>query len=220
MNPQKNDSYKMLGVKPEDVATQPQITPMLKLMGKTISKRGGQATTWMSLLAQSGDPDAAKVLEAYNSVRYVDKRNLPIEAFCHAAGVSTYRVLELITAAVVRTGAQASTIIASVSHPYIVEKSVEMALTDDGFEDRQLLHKAVGFLPTPKGSQTSITVTQNANPQVAVAAASPESTIRRLADRFNQLKEAVPKPLPPAEPDEVDLDVEPAEIEEEEDDSE
>jgi len=40
---------------------------------------------------------------------------LHAEAFCHAAGVSPYRVLELITVVAVRQGAPASAIVAAVT---------------------------------------------------------------------------------------------------------
>jgi hypothetical protein len=158
---------------------------------------------WAHYLHASDDPDAKKIITVYYSIPQWARTLLPIEAFCLAAGVSTSRVLEIITAACVRLGAQASTIIAAVSHPSVVQKTVEMALTDDGIEDRNTLHKAAGFLPTPKSAQTNITVTQNAqvSSQVAVSAPSPESTIRTLAEVFNQRKglPAVTSPdaLPP-----------------------
>jgi len=69
-----------------------------------------------------------------------------------------------------------------------------MALTDEGHEDRATLHKATGFLPSPKGAQTNIQVVQHAsataNAQAAsVAAPPPEQTIRRLVDRFNDARQ-------------------------------
>src|SRR5258708_4009586 len=99
---------------------------------------------WPHYLHSSDSPDAAAVLECYHSLPKVFRELLPIEAFCIAANVSPMRILEAITAACVRLGAQASTLIAAVNHPRVVEKTVEMALTDDGIEDRATLHKATG----------------------------------------------------------------------------
>lgn len=76
------------------------------------------------------------------------RRLLPPEAFCHAAGVSPWRVLEIIAGVAVRQGAQASAIIAAIAHPRVVEKTIDMALQDDGTRERMMLHKAVGFLPS------------------------------------------------------------------------
>lgn len=147
--------------------------------------------SWPWYLQTSSDPDARKVLDAYHSIIKSFRVSLPIEAFCFAASVSPLRILEIITATCVRLGAQASSIVAAVNHPRVVEKTVEMALTDGGHEDRADLHKAVGFLPTAKGSQTVIQVTQNAQTSATAQAASvpappAEQTIRRLVNRFNE----------------------------------
>ena len=87
-------------------------------------------------------------MDVYLSVPESYRRLLPVEAFCLAAGVSPWRVLEGITVVAVRQGAQASAILAAVVHPSVVEKTVERALQDDGTKERMMLHKAVGFLPT------------------------------------------------------------------------
>ena len=86
-------------------------------------------------------------------------------------------------------------IIAALSLPSVVEKTVELAL------NRRRLKQAgraddspqgCGFLPTPKGSQTTIAITQNAQANATsrsiVAAPSPEHTIRSLTERFNEMR--------------------------------
>lgn len=148
---------------------------------------------WPLYLQSSDSPEAFAVLECYHSLPKVFRQTLPIEAFCIAANISPMRILEAITAACVRLGAQASTLIAAVNHPRVVEKTVEMALTDDGIEDRATLHKATGFLPTPKGSHTNITIAANAQANSTAQAASvpappPEATIRRMVNRFNDAR--------------------------------
>lgn len=209
-------ALRQLGVSYDDVAALPQITPQLRAISRTI-RRAGQprrkrgepnenpvpygpgadlTTAWPLYLAASDDPDIVKLLAARRSVPPSTARLLPIEAFCAASGVSPLRVIEVLVAAVVRQGAQASTIIAAVSHPRVVQKTVEMALTDDGTEDRATLHKAVNFLPTPKGNTTIINNTPMANAsaraeshaQAAAVAPPPEQTIRRLSDRFNEAR--------------------------------
>ena len=134
-------------------------------------------------------PEARSVLDRYQSCTMMERKSLPVEAFCVSAKVSPYRVLELITGIMVRMGAQASTIIAAVNHPRVVQTTVEQALLPEGLGDRRDLHRAVGFLPTAKGSSTTIQVVQNAqansNAQAASVAPPPESTIRRMVNRFN-----------------------------------
>jgi len=74
-------------------------------------------------LSAATDPDARKLLESYYSISKSLRDVLPIEAYCCASGVSTLRVLEIITATCVRLGAQASSMIAAVTHPRVVEKN-------------------------------------------------------------------------------------------------
>lgn len=193
------DAYARLRIDGAAVLRLPQITPELRSIAKVIRRDAPYgagsdlARSWPLYLQSSESPHAYKLTEAYlDAVDAIGKRAadaMPIEAYCLTADVPTMTILEILVGVVVRQGAQASTIIAAVNHPRVVQKTVEMALTDDGIEDRNTLHKAVGFLPTPKGAQTTIQVTQNANAAATAQAASlappPEATIRKLADRFN-----------------------------------
>lgn len=150
-------------------------------------------TAWPHYLGSDDHPDAKKVLLAYHSVPHYCRTLLPIEAYCVAAKVSPLSILGILVGSIVRMGAAARTVIAMVNQPRVVQKSVEMALTDDGIADRELLAKATGFLPTPKGSQTIVNVAANASAeaspsQAVVLAPPPEQTIRRLVDRFNDAR--------------------------------
>jgi hypothetical protein len=148
--------------------------------------------SWPHLLKLSDLPDARAISQLYERLEPAQARSLPVEAFCIAAGLSPMRVIEILTGILVRQGATASTILAAVWHPRVVEKTVQMALQDDGVSDRATLHKATGFTPSPKGSQTIINVQNSANaaniPAVFVPAPSPESTVRLLADTFNEAR--------------------------------
>lgn len=231
-------AYELLGVRAEDVAALPQVTPQLRMIVKTtlgsgvpvkrlieedlqsgtrISTKesprapygpgGDLLSSWAYYLEASPDEDARRILRCYNDLPRYYARTLPIEAFCLAAGVPPVRALSLLTEVVVRFGVQASAIIAAVNQPRVVQKTVEMAMTDDGFADRALFHKATGFTPTPKGAQINIHASANAaagsTAQAAtVPAPQPEGTIRRLIDRFNDARG-----LPPAD---TARDVDPA----------
>lgn len=209
-------AYKALGVTATQAAAVPQITPQLLAIAKTIRRAGqpgprqGQprpATTqpvpygpgadveqsWPYYLQASDHPDAKKVLDAYYTIPTKQlSQALPIEAYCVAANVPTMTILEVLTGVIVRLGVNAAIIIAAVNQPRVVQKSVDMALTDEGFEDRQLLARHTGFLPTAKGPSTSVIVhassSANAQAAAAVPAPAPENTIRRLVNKFNARK--------------------------------
>jgi len=212
-------AYERLGVRAEDVARQPIITPQLRKLARDLERLGEVAipASWgktvkamlvgtpIYYLQASDSPDARLVLDAYYSISQEHRRALPLEAFCLAAGVPTTRIFEVIVGTAVRLGARTSTVLAAVSHPAVVRKTIEMALTDDGIADRMVLHKAVNFVPSPKGAQTNITIAQNASASAtggsaivaAVVAPPPEQTIRRLVDRFNDAR-LLPSPATPA----------------------
>lgn len=178
-----------MNIDPLAVASQPQISPQLRLMFAALRRnKSTLPRDVISYLQSSSAPEARKVLEQYNSLS-TDLRGLvSIEALCVMAEVSTLLLLEIIVSACVRMGATVSTVIGAVSHPKVVEKTVEMALTDSGIEDRTILHRATGFLPAPKGAQTTINLTQNASASAAAAEVrvpSPEDTIRK----FNEGRE-------------------------------
>lgn len=159
---------------------------------------GDIVKSWPTYLEASEDPSAQKVMRVYRgylAILRADHAMTPIEAFCVAANVSPLRILEILVGTLVRMGAQASTIIAAVNQPRMVQKMVEVGLTDEGFSDRALLARATGFLPTPAGPRTTVNVNQNAsataNAQAAtVIAPPPEQTIRRLSDRFHAILSA------------------------------
>jgi hypothetical protein len=219
----KSESLERLGVTPAMILAVPQITPQLRMIARTIRGSSdsrvpyGPGTdllrSWPNYLEATTDVECQRVRQVYYGLPRVHRSGLPIEAFCVAAGVSPLHVLEALTATVMRLGVQASSIIASVNHPRVVQKSIDVALTDDGVRDREMLHKHANFLPTPAGARTNIVVTQNASATAAAQAATappPEQTIRRLADRFN-LARALPAEVTTPVP--VAQDAEYAEVE-------
>ncbi len=100
----------------------------------------------LDLLEGSSDPEARRVLDVYRSVPASYRRLLPAEAFCLAAGVSPWQVLDAITVVAVRQTAMVSAIVAFLLSPRVVERTVERALQDDGIKEMVLFHKATGFL--------------------------------------------------------------------------
>jgi hypothetical protein len=156
-------------------------------------------------LAASPDPDARRILNAREKLTPGQRKLVPIEALCLSVNVAPHRVLEMVTAAAVRIGAQGDRIVAAVSHMGVVQHTVKMALTPMGIADRMALHKATGFIESPRGAHTTVNVAASAradaqsSPTVQnaiVAAPPPERTIRTLVDRFNERRAALtPAPV-------------------------
>lgn len=147
-------AYQCLGVDPSRVQTVPFLRANLKRIARLLNRsRGNNETNHsrihpLELLGFSDDAQARKVREVYLSVPASYRRLLPPEAFCHAAGVSPWRILETIAAVVVRVEAQASAVVASVLSLSVVQKTIDQALQDGGARESLIVLKAVGFLPT------------------------------------------------------------------------
>ena len=141
-------AYERLGVDPKDVKTVPFLRYNLRHIARTINQGvdSGSQHRPLDYLLSSEDPEARKLANVYLSVPESYRKLLPAEAFCLAAGVSPYRALEIITGTAVRMGAMASTVVASVMQPRVVQKTIERALQDDGSRERGMLFKATGLI--------------------------------------------------------------------------
>jgi hypothetical protein len=146
-------AYAHLGIKPSDVRPAAFFRENLRRIGRLINQ--GPATDEVThpfdYLLWSADPDGRKVANAYSSVPESYRRLLPPEAFCHAAGVSPYHVLDVITSVAVRFGAQHSTALASIMLPDVVEEMINKALQPDGHKDRVLFFRLTEYLPARCG---------------------------------------------------------------------
>jgi hypothetical protein len=148
------------------------------------------------LLQASDREEARRLWSVYDKVPPTFRRFLCPEAVCQAARVDPSRVVGWIAEVALTQNLQVAALIAAVSHARVVRKTLEVALTDEGHADRQDLHKAVGFLPSPKGAQTIVNVNQQATAvaPAIVPLSSPESTIAMLARAFNEARQTMPPP--------------------------
>jgi hypothetical protein len=175
-------AYELLGVAPNSVADAPKI-------GHLIAKLRDGKQTALEALRASDLPEARKFISKYDNVllpAFV-RRTLPIEAFSIAAGISPTRLFGVIAEVIRLQKSQLGVIKAAERHEAIVEKSSDMALVDEGIEDRMAHLKHMGFTPSPRGSTINIGVSATATAQAASRAdaavlPAPEDTIRRMVE--------------------------------------
>jgi hypothetical protein len=149
-------AYQRLGIRPQDVEIVPFFRAQLQGLARCISRerhkgkgtQPGSPVGPFSYLEHSSDPDAHKVVKAYQSVPASYRRLLPAEAFCQAAGISPNRVLLMIATVVVEEGGRLTGIRAAVEQVRVLDKTVERALQNDGWRERLMIHKATGAVPT------------------------------------------------------------------------
>jgi hypothetical protein len=141
----------------------------------------------MVRLARS-EPSAACFLDAWDALGASgEPSGRTADAICKQLGIVPLDLLKAVAGATIRFSAYTAQLLAAAALPSIVERSIEVALTQKGTADRKMQLQHSGFLPTPAGSQTNIAIMQSnvSEQSVVVVAPRPEETIRRLVDRFN-----------------------------------
>lgn len=144
-------AYRRLGITPNDVQYFPFLAIQFRRIARAASGGGmedphASPVRPLEYLEFSDDPEARKVLEAYRSVPKSYRQLLRPEDYCHAAGVSPWKVLEIVAAVAVRQTGQAAAILGAMLYPRVVVKTIERALQPDAGRERLMIHNAVGFL--------------------------------------------------------------------------
>ena len=106
----------------------------------------------LECLRGADDPTAQQFMKKYDSIAPSDLEFLSIEQIAASCGIDTPTLAGVLMKAIVSQQASIAAIKAATAHPRIVEKSIQSALQERGVRDREMLHTAVGFLPTPKGA--------------------------------------------------------------------
>ncbi len=148
----------------------------------------------MARLASRSDSSTARFLDAWDALGPSEQQaKREADAVCEQLGLAPLELLRVVADATYRISMYSAQIAAAVALPSVVERSIEVALTDKGIADRKMLFQHSGFLPMPSGAQTNIAVMQNAQlhataQPVITVAPRPEETIRRLSDRLNEAR--------------------------------
>ena len=105
--------------------------------------------------AREFSPAARAFIEFADSLTAEARRRLPLEALCIKAEVSSMELLGAIVKATYEFKKQESALLTIMAHPEVVRSTIESAavLGPAGVEDRKMIHNAVGYLPTNKGTQ-------------------------------------------------------------------
>ena len=174
----RGEAYERLGVTPDQVGA---VRPLSLLVRKLEGKRAEA----IGLLRSSEDPAARAFLQVYDDAPTASRNQLPLEAFCIAAGIPNRRLWEVIAGEKFERDAMVCAAIVGTNLPEIMQKTVEFAKEPTRWRDRMALLSATGFLPTPsRGSQTMVTAAESNE--------WPPLRPRSDPDRFNERERPVP----------------------------
>lgn len=122
------------------------ITPILKMAT-------GGSKACIEALRGDDALDGLTFLEKWDSISISDKKLLSIEEVCVAAGLTTRRLLEVITGAIMTQGDFAGKIIVASAKPDVIKRMVKEAKSALGEKDREnfLRGKDVDWFVPAKG---------------------------------------------------------------------
>lgn len=114
----------------------------------------------LETLKFSSNPSARQLLEFSQKLPLNMMTEIPIEAICLAAKVEVATIAGALVMATRDVARMKSALITMREHPDVVQATADVAKTRDTYaaKDREMFHKAVGWLPTPKGSSVNVNV--------------------------------------------------------------
>ena len=142
---------------------------------------GKMAFMEIARLAPQIEPELACILGDWDGMSEHLKRRTPIERICKAHDIDPMHFFSVVNEAAMKFRDNATLMIASLSMPALVEKSVQIGLTKDGHRDRKMMFEHAGFVPVPQGTRISI-LNQNS----AKAAAQADANVERGLPSFER----------------------------------
>jgi hypothetical protein len=125
-----------------------QITSLVKF-----GQIGRRRFMKLAHLAGKLDPRIVPVIEDWERMKPPLQNAVDLDALCEAHDVDPAHFISVVGVAGLKYRDNASVLIAALSMPAVVDRSVHYAMKKGGFKDREALMKLAGFLPQPKGSQ-------------------------------------------------------------------
>jgi hypothetical protein len=119
------------------------ITPIIVSSLGSISKA-------IDYLRGSDNRDALELIRRWDSVAVAYRDKVPFEVFCLAAKSTPKTMIGVLMQAVLEQGTLASDMMAAAAHPEIVKKTIKLAKTTRGGDERKIVLQKQGFMPAPK----------------------------------------------------------------------
>ncbi len=134
-----------LKVKPEQLATVPQITDFYR------NAEGGLNAVLTAMRFSAQDEVIAAFLNKYDAIPAGDRPYLPWEAIAIAAKLDVRTLSGAIMNAIIQSCANTSRVLAFTSHPKMMRATIRYGQKPSGEKDRRALDLMVGALASPKG---------------------------------------------------------------------
>jgi hypothetical protein len=146
---------------------------------RNIVRAVGSVDLAVKALAADESEDAQTFIRFRERISPSDLRRTTLEEQFTAAGISARRFIEVLTGALMQQCQDVTKMMVAVAQPKVVQATIKAATdqvpivadigdrrvvvghTNGDTKAMEIFHKATGFLPTPKGSNTTINLNQN-----------------------------------------------------------
>ena len=128
-------------------------------IGDVIYRAIGGKNRAIETLKFSKNPQAVKLLEFCERLSWSTRDSIPIEALCLCAGVDPTTIAGALVLAARDVSRMESALITMREHPNMVQATAHWGqMFADNAKDREMFHKATGWLPASKGSSVNVNV--------------------------------------------------------------
>lgn len=117
-----------------------------------ISRKIGGKQAMVDFARNCGDAQIKAFVSAWDGLSKIKKKATSLEFVCHQVDIDSSWLYGRISEEMSRLGADCTKLIGAIAAPEVMQKTVNMALTDDGWRDRQMFLKAARIIPTPSHS--------------------------------------------------------------------
>lgn len=104
-----------------------------------------------------------KYVATYSTLSKKEIASHTPEQVCDLAGIKPADLFGSVCRKLWEVSSNEASMITAIHHPIIIEKTAKFAAQKGNVRDREMFHKATGFLPSPKG------ITINNSPQTLIA---------------------------------------------------
>ena len=151
---------------------------------------------YVDLAARNGDLAMARYRDTFSSLTADSQRKVLPEQICELAGVSPGELYGAVSRAMWETQGATSSMIGSIEHPKVLQKTARLAMKADHFKDREMFFAITGSLPHKKGA--SITIFNN--PSASSHEVKLDMQIRPKLKSFDEAVIDMSRELEPAGP--------------------
>ena len=114
-----------------------------------IARKVGGKQFLVDLARNCGDAEIKAFVAAWDSLTKSKKSKTSLELVCQQVSIDPSWLYGRVSEEVSRRGADCTKLIGALAAPEVMQKTVDMAKTNDGWRDRQMFLKAARIIPTP-----------------------------------------------------------------------